>query len=418
MVPSRPPAMAERLRVLVSAGFSEGHAFPALALSRALSSRGHAVTVETSERWREAAADLGARFAAAPGYLASPAGAPVARRPEVGAHARALAEALRDLRADAVVADLATPAPALAAEAAGISSATLIPTLYPVQEAGLPLYPLGLVAPRTRLGAAAWRALEQPLGAVRPTTRWLRRVPDLLDAARAEIGLPPLPRRGRPVTTYGTISDRLALVATLPQLEYPRRWPGHVHVTGPMPFELSHPDVELPEGEGPLVLVASSTAHDAHQLVRVALEALAPEPLRVIATLNRAGHQWNGPVPANARVIDWLSYAQVMSEAAVVISNGGHGTVVRALTEGLPVLVCSAGADTAENGARVTWAGAGLMVPRRLATAATLRFAVRRLLGEPRFARRAGELAAWSRSNDGAARGAELVEHLVRIRQR
>ena len=78
-------------------------------------------------------------------------------------------------------------------------------------------------------------------------------------------------------------------MATFPQLEYPRRWPAHVHVTGPMVFELPYPDVELPEGDGPLVLVAPSTAQDPEcRLVRAALEALADEPVRVLATTNRA----------------------------------------------------------------------------------------------------------------------------------
>ena len=79
------------------------------------------------------------------------------------------------------------------------------------------------------------------------------------------------------------------MVATYPQLEYPRSWPGHVHVTGPMGFEMPSPDVELPEGDGPLVLVAPSTAQDPEcRLVRSALAALADEPVRVVATTN--GH--------------------------------------------------------------------------------------------------------------------------------
>jgi len=47
-------------------------------------------------------------------------------------------------------------------------------------------------------------------------------------------------------------------------------------VTGPMEFELPYPDVELPAGDAPLILVAPSTAKDPEcRLVRVALEALA-----------------------------------------------------------------------------------------------------------------------------------------------
>src|SRR5439155_20823938 len=95
-----------------------------------------------------------------------------------------------------------------------------------------------------------------------------------LNDTRARLGLPPLDR------VHGGISDRLALVATLPQLEYPRTWPAHVHVAGPLFFELPSEDVAVPEGDEPLVLVAPSTVHDpSGRLLLSALAALADEPV-------------------------------------------------------------------------------------------------------------------------------------------
>ena len=99
-----------------------------------------------------------------------------------------------------------------------------------------------------------------------------------------------------------------------------------------------------------------------------------------------------------------------MPRASAVICHGGHGTVARALTEGVPVLVSPRAGDQAENGARISWAGAGVMVPQRLLGAASLRSATRKLLREPGFVERARELAEWSRANDGAAAGAEVLE--------
>ena len=43
-------------------------------------------------------------------------------------------------------------------------------------------------------------------------------------------------------------------------------------------------------------------------------------------------------VPANARVVDWLSYARTMPRCAAVICHAGHGTVARALACGVPVV--------------------------------------------------------------------------------
>jgi UDP:flavonoid glycosyltransferase YjiC (YdhE family) len=113
--------------------------------------------------------------------------------------------------------------------------------------------------------------------------------------------------------------------------------------------------------------------------------------------------------------VDWASYGQVMPRASVVVCNGGHGTVARALADGTPLLVCPVRGDQPENGARVAWAGAGLMLPRPLVGPGPVRWAVRRLLADGKFAARAREIGAWGHQNSGPARGAELVERFARL---
>jgi MGT family glycosyltransferase len=387
------------MRVLVAAFGDAGHAFPAIALARALAGRGHEVVVETWERWREAVEEIGLGFTAAEKYRVFPTPPPGSDGPSAATAARALMPFMEDMRPDVVVSDILTLAPALAAEAAGVPRATLIPHIYPVQEDGLPFFGFGLVAARTPVGRAVWRA-GRPL-----LETGLRRGRRELNAERAELGLPPVER------FHGGISEELALVATYSQLEYPRRWPAYARITGPMFFELSHGDIELPEGDAPLVLVASSTSQDPdHHLLRTVLKALADEPVKVAATTNREGVAPGIPVPANAVVVDWLSYSQVMPLASLVICHGGHGTVARALAEGVPVLVCPAIGDMAETGARVDWAGVGLMLPGRLLAPGPLRWAAQRLLGDKRFAAHAAEVG--SMGTGGAAEGAKLVENL------
>ena len=394
--------MSDSLRLLVAAFGDPGHAFPAIALARALRARGHDVVVESWDRWREPVEDLGLRFAAAEEYTVFPP-PPQGIYADAADAAIALRPLLDDLRPDAVVSDILTLAPTLAAEAAGCRLATLIPHVYPVHEPGQPFFAFGWMPSRTPIGRAAWRAALPMLIGGLETGR------EELNESRARVGLPPVER------FHGGISERLALVATFPQLEYPRGWPAGVRVTGPMSFELPYEDVAMPPGSEPLVLVAPSTSQDPRcRLLRSAFDALADEPVRVIGTTNR--HEPPEPiaVPANARCVEWISYSQAMREADLVVCHGGHGTIARALSEGVPVLSCPAVGDMAENGARVQWAGAGLMVPWRLTGAASIRWAVRQLLGEPRFAGRAREFAAWAADNDGAVRGAQLVEELAR----
>ena len=265
------------LRLLVAAFGDPGHAFPAIALARELGLRGHDVLVETWERWREPVEAEGLAFTGAQEYTVYPPPGPDTPDGQTAAAAaRALARLMDDFEPDLVVSDILTLAPTLAAEVAGVPHATLIPHVYPVQQPGMPMYSLGLRPPRTAVGRLGWRATG-PLLAM-----GLRRGRDELNETRARLGLGPIER------FHGGISELLAIVATFPQLEYPREWPAHVQVTGPLFFELPGEEVALPEGDGPLVLIAPSTSQDPEcELLRVALDGLADEPVRVLATTNR-----------------------------------------------------------------------------------------------------------------------------------
>jgi UDP:flavonoid glycosyltransferase YjiC (YdhE family) len=203
-------------------------------------------------------------------------------------------------------------------------------------------------------------------------------------------------------------------VGTLPQLEYPRIWPPHTHVVGPLLWEPPADEVELPPGDAPLVLVAPSTSQDPkHRLLRAALAGLAELPVRVLATWNRRAPDGPLEVPANARVVEWVSYARTMPKCDLVVCHGGHGTVARALTSACPVVVAPAGGDMNENAARVEWAGVGVRLPWRFVSPAAVRLAVERALDDASLTARAGKLAAWAAENDAADRASELVERFA-----
>ncbi|MFN8141777.1 MAG: glycosyltransferase [Solirubrobacterales bacterium] len=388
------------MRCLVAAFGDPGHVFPAVSLARALKSRGHEVILETWPQWQGAVEGAGLRFVSADQYQVFPP--PASGSPGAGQAAVALMPLLEDFKPDVVINDILTVAPALAAEAYGCSWATLIPHIYPVQDHGMPFFSVGALPPRTGIGRGFWGLTERAL------KFGLERGRDDLNAQRALAGLPPTDR------FHGGTSPDLAMVATYPQLEYPRDWPASVHVTGPMPFETPFEAIELPPGSDPLILVAPSTSQDPdNHLVRSALAALAGQPVRVVATTNRVVPSRPIEVPGNAVLVDWLSYSQLMPESSLVICHGGHGTVARALAAGVPVLTCPAAGDMNETAARITWAGVGRSIRWSLTGPRSLRWAVAEILGEPMYRVRAGRISAWDAGYDGPARGAELVEALV-----
>jgi MGT family glycosyltransferase len=391
------------LRFFLGAFGQPGHAFPMLALGRELVSRGHEVTYETWSRWREPVEAAGMRFLAAPEYPVFPTLeqplSPYEAIVRATGHTRPSVAATAP---DVVVHDILTLAPALAGELEGIPVATLIPHVYPVGAPGFPPYAVGARLPRTAAGRALWRRFDKPV------EKGLRQGRSELNDARGRLGLDPVTR------FHGGLSPQLCLVGTFAELEYPRQWPDHVHVVGPLIWEPPYEPVEPPPGDDPLVLVAPSTAQDPdHRLLRAALAGLGRDPIRVLATWNRRPLPGPAAVPANTRLVEWISYAQTMPGCALVICHAGHGTLVRALASGAMVLAVPHAGDMAENAARADWAGVGMRLPWSLLGPRTLRLAVRRALESPERAAAARRLGESSPVDAGPSRAADLIEQLA-----
>jgi UDP:flavonoid glycosyltransferase YjiC (YdhE family) len=392
--------LSGRLRVLLGAFGDPGHAFPMLALGEALVARGHTVALQTWRRWAPDAVAAGMEFAAAPEYQVFPTeGAPLKPYAAAVRAARDTRPVVRAFAPDVAVSDVLTPAPALAAELEGVPVATLVPHLFPFLPPGFPPYAIGGRLPRTAVGRALWRQTDRlvALGLEQGRREY--------NDCRARLGLGPIP------WLHTGLSRSLTLVATAPQLEYPRDWPAWARIVGPLMWEPAGEVVAPPPGDGPVVLVAPSTAQDAeHRLLRAALAGLASEPVRVIATWNGRDPRPPVEVPPNAVLVPWLSYSRTMPSCDLVVCHGGHGTVMRALASGCPLVVVPAGGDMGENAARVDRAGLGVRLPRRWCTPAGVRLAVRRALARPDTREHARRAARWIAAFDGRGRAAEEIE--------
>ncbi|MGA9285533.1 MAG: nucleotide disphospho-sugar-binding domain-containing protein [Solirubrobacteraceae bacterium] len=396
--PSRP-----RLRLLLGAFGDPGHAFPMIALGRALLRRGHDVTLQTWERWREPIEAEGIAFTPAPEYSAFPIGDhPLDFYEAVVYATRDTLPLVRELQPDIVVHDILTLGPSLAGELLGVPRATLIPHVFPEAGPGFPIYSFGALLPRTALGRAFWERAHLPV------RRGLQSGRLALNRTRAQVGLPQLDH------VHGGTSRELALVATFPQLEYPRSWPSHAHVVGPLMWEPPAEEIVPPPGEDPLVLIAPSTSQDPdHRLLHAALRGLADAPVRVLATYNRRLPSRPLPVPDNARVVDWVSYTRTLPHCDAIVCHAGHGTLVRALSCGVPVVACPVAGDMNENAARLAWAGAGVRLPRRFISPRPLRQAVEQTISEPLIRTHAQALATWAATHDAGSRAATLIERLA-----
>jgi MGT family glycosyltransferase len=273
-----------------------------------------------------------------------------------------------------------------------------------------PVWGLGLGPPRSR--SARFR-------------NWLiERITDFISAGvrrrasglRENYGLSPLSTSVRELV--GKMP--LYLVRGAPEFDYERRdLPPTVHYVGPLEWTGDRIQC-IPEWltrlspEKPVVYVSEGTMHTrAPVLLRAAARGLANLDVQVIMTIgvNRKPEDLGlRPLAPNIRVEQWISQKKLFLLTDVAITVGGAGTVLGALSAGVPLLVVPAESDQPDNARRVAETGVGLCLPRRRCTPERLRRAVERLIREPAFRQNARQMASIFETYDGGTRASDLIE--------
>jgi UDP:flavonoid glycosyltransferase YjiC (YdhE family) len=210
------------------------------------------------------------------------------------------------------------------AEASGLAWAVFAPYPLPIPSKDAPPFGLGL------------KPMSGPLGRLRDGAllrlsllSWNQALPEL-NRVRATAGAPPL---SSVVDVFGRAP--LTLAYTAEPFEYPRSdWPLSVRLVGPSNWEpatQSPPWIrDLQHLKQPIVLVTTSTEYQGDdRLLQVALDALAEEPVTVIATSPARG-SLAIRVPQNARVEAFVPHGLILEVAACVVCHGGMGITQKA----------------------------------------------------------------------------------------
>lgn len=174
---------------------------------------------------------------------------------------------------------------------------------------------------------------------------------------------------------------------------------------GTVPPELGVARRLVDRGHHVTVLADESMAEQSRRT-----DALGTLPVRGIVTTGPAVRVDQLRVPANVSVLASAPHSEIMRHADLVISHGGHGTVVKALAAGLPLVILHHGRDQADNAVRVTSRGAGITVSRRAAAPKIAR-AVAAVLDSPAYRMAARELGL-AVAHDAATSTALLLDAL------
>lgn len=362
-----------------------GNVPPALALAARLATRGHSIRVLGERSLRRGAAAAGCAFRCferAPEW-ADPRAQfswPYLQGLWFGREAgEDLLSELDREGADAVVVDFVLLGALAAAELSGTPTAALVHTLYHLNVEG------------------EW------------LSDWEEDLP-LLAETRAHFGLDGFESGSR---LWDRVSEVLVLVPRA--LDAPvTKLPKNVHYVGPILEPAPVTNLALPDGPGPLILVAFSTTYMKQEapLQRV-LDALAPLPVRGLLTLGPAVERGAVEPPPNVAVRRLVPHAAVLPQAGLVVTHAGMSTVMAALTHGVPLVCLPQGRDQGPNAVRVQACGAGLALSGD-ARPAEIRAAVERVLSSPGFGRAARHMAGVIRRYGNGARAVDRLEALAR----
>ncbi len=408
-------------RILIYTSPARGHLFPLVPILDELRLRGHEVALRTLGSQVEAMRERG--FDAAPidpaieaiehdDYRArTPLAAQKRAMRTFGERAehdaRDLRRAIDEVRPDALLVDVNAWGASSVAEQRGGPWAAWCPYPLPVPSRDAPPFGLGLPPARGPLGRLRDAVLRPlTLGMLERTVR------PAVNEVRGRVGLPPVADAVEAFTV-----SRLLLYMTADPFEYPRSdWPRNVRLVGPCDWDPpAEPPAWLEEVEAPIVLVTTSSEfQDDGRLVRTALEALADEPVHVVATLPSADPASFEPTPGS-HVLPFVPHAPILDRAACAVTHGGMGATQKALARGVPVCVVPFGRDQFEVARRVEVAGAGTRLPAMRLNARRLRNAVREAMSRGEGARR---IADAYRATGGAATAADSLEELLGSRSR
>ncbi len=299
-----------------------------------------------------------------------------------------LAELQRE-PADVVVVNDGLLGPMMAAEQARLPYAVILPHHYLYPTPGMP--PPG-------------RVTEPPRNAMERARDWLINQVILrafdgglpaLNAARAELGLPPVAH----VLDLMHQADRV-LVLTSPAFDFAAtRLPPNVRYVGPVINDPHWADAPVSAEESlsatePLVVVSFSTTFQNQQpVVQRVINALGQLPVRGLVTTGPALEPTQFQVPSNVRVQRFAPHSELFPRAAAVVTHGGHGTVIRALAYGVPVVCLPMGRDQQGNAARVVARQVGKALPSTSSEAA-IRQAIHEVVTIPQYRQRAQQLSA------------------------
>jgi len=408
---------ARRLRFAIITSPVRGHFNPLLALARAIQQRGGIVTFVHVADAAALIGDASVGFRAVgagrypPGALSGytaqlgKASGLIGIMKMVRATARLsdmlcdeLPQAIQDIGADVVLADVAEPSGALVARHLKLP--------YIGVMVALPLHPDPIVPPPF----LSWGPDASSAG--RRRVRRAYRITDVLMFPITRVLQKHARRWNLPGDPSVVLSPLLSVAQCPPGLDFKREssappiaWCG--------PFRTSDDDyTDVPESDGrPLIFCSLGTLQGGRfGLFRAMAGACADIGARaVIAHCGLLSKAQISALPGDPLVRNFWPQAAILKHVRAAVTHGGFNTVLDALAAGVPMVVVPIAFEQPGTSARLRAAGAAIVVPHRQLTRRRLATALERLLSDDGYRQSAAGFASRLAGLSGADDAADNI---------
>ena len=280
----------------------------------------------------------------------------------------------------------------------------------------LPMYPRLARADKTVPGMG--RAIKRLARFV--SRRWPQPIYDL----RAELDLP----RGSNPLFDAKHSPYLVLAMFSPVLGTEQKdWPANTRITGFCYYDSDAGNAALPAhlekflaaGPPPIVFTLGSAAVlAAGHFYEDSAEAVMRLGARAVLLVGSDPR--NRPLqtlPDTICVAEYAPFSALFRRAALIVHQGGVGTVAQCLRAGKPMLIMPYSHDQPDNARRMRRLGVARVILRDNYTPAHVAAKLEAMLADPSFAERAAEVAAQLMHEDGVRSACDSLEELHKSRR-
>ncbi|MCX7920838.1 MAG: glycosyltransferase [Clostridia bacterium] len=218
-----------------------------------------------------------------------------------------------------------------------------------------------------------------------------------LNEFRAELGLSPI----KSGTFSQWINSPKIVLCLYPEWLKPFQpgWPKQTIQTGFTYYD-SIPDSEasrevmqfVESGEPPIIFTPGTGVLNEGEFFKVAVESVQALKRRALLCTKHSS-QLPSKLPEGVMYAEYVPFSLVLPKAALIVHHGGMGTMVQAISAGIPQIIRPMAHDQYQNGNLAQKLGAGVVIRRNKFTVNRVTEKLNYLLTSETVARRCSELA-------------------------